>query len=199
MERCPAPPGPEVVRPVAAREEPAMDRRMQGLDPAVQNSGEPVTSATSVTGDPASARVRAVPPVEMSVMPCAASARGERHEPGLVADRDQRAADRGEGACAHRSRHIRTPSGWTQRQAFRRPARAKARRAGSRRLLSKRRAGGGAHPFSASRRSRSATDRRRSPAPLRRRGPDRPAPPADRNARGAPARPAHREAGGATG
>jgi len=46
-------------------------------------SGWPVTSATSVTGSPASCRARAVPPVESSVQPRSSSARASSTTPVL--------------------------------------------------------------------------------------------------------------------
>ena len=65
-------------------------------------SGKPVTSSTVMTGDARRLRsVAAVPPVETISQPSCDQALGERDDPALVADRDQRArhggADHGVG------------------------------------------------------------------------------------------------------
>ena len=74
----------EMIGPVAPRQEAAMYRRMQCLDPAVEHfrkAGD--LRATSVTGSPASASARAEPPVETSATPRDTSARANGASPCL--------------------------------------------------------------------------------------------------------------------
>ena len=56
-------------------------------------SGKPVWSDTSFTATPASRNARAEPPVDRISTPALGQRRGERHQPGLVGDGDQRAAN----------------------------------------------------------------------------------------------------------
>ncbi len=66
-------------------------------------SGKPVSSDTSITGNPASAIALAVPPVETISTPCAASALAKSIRPVLLGHGNQRAFDaaRGIGHISH--------------------------------------------------------------------------------------------------
>ena len=96
--------GGEVVGPVAPRQQAAMDRRVQGLDPAVEH-----LRGTGHRGDlrhrqpSLGKRARRVAGRnQRDAMRCQSA--GERHDPGLVVDRDQRAADRARPS-GRRGRH----------------------------------------------------------------------------------------------
>ena len=60
-------------------------------------AGNPVSSATSVTGMPASAMARAVPPLDSSVQPSSCEAAGEVDDAGLVVHGEQRGGHLAEG------------------------------------------------------------------------------------------------------
>ena len=70
-------------------EQTAVDLRVQRDHPVVEDPGTPVTSATSVTGTPASAIAGAVPPLDTSSHAELVERRGELDEAGLVVDGQQ--------------------------------------------------------------------------------------------------------------
>ena len=185
--------------PVAPRQQPAMDRRVQRLDPAVEHLGKAGDRGDLGHREPGLGEVRAVPPVETSATPRPASAPANGTSPALVADRDQRAADRARrgafmaaatprsAAAGYRARGRRVKLRRARRAAPAMPPRRRPRR----------RAPATPQPFSAAQPQPISTSRRRSPAAPPRHGRARAAPRADRNARDAPATPARRARGAA--
>ncbi len=69
--------------PAGVGEQPGMDAGMQGLDPAFQALGKPVTSSTGVTGTPAAVIAAAVLPVLTICTPAAARAPASSASPVL--------------------------------------------------------------------------------------------------------------------
>ena len=78
-----------------------MDFRVQRLHPPVHDFGKAGMSDTSRTARPASRSALAVPPVDRISTPRSARKRGERHQSGLVGNRNQGAADDGLGHLHH--------------------------------------------------------------------------------------------------